>query len=516
MDPSSVAYKICFILLRTDMVEWPRPTVLVTDRRYHEILIRGGDGIPVSETGGSPDGNPAGERSGPPTDPQGQRQGTLPRAQVGVIRTDGGTRRAGVVARLPSVSSVGMWYRKHGLAGVIGRAGSFLAGTIVLGVVCDRGEDCILDSADLIAWCGPDAVWTLEERWTDGETTQGSLRETVPESEDTRGEPASGRRDGRDTGLPSSGPFVAELRDPLVAGPHATVITTDGSVLTDSVTDDRAQTRWMFDAAILNAPRPVTRALRRGSGSVDVSRLPASALLYHHSDNFYHWVVEQLLKCRAIRHYESMTGTAVDLLVRSNPPPFVPAFLDLCGYDESDIREWDGDPRRVDRLVVPSRPVPTPTTLSWLDGLLASTVGRADDGPTWLYLSRDHAEKGRRVRNLDELKPLFEQYDVETVRPEETSLRAEIATIRQATGIIGPHGAGLTSMLWNTDLAVVEIFNDVRDDTYEELSRRGNYTYEAVEGRPVGSANRAFNRDIEVDIADLEAAIRRTSGSVTE
>ncbi len=266
----------------------------------------------------------------------------------------------------------------------------------------------------------------------------------------------------------------------------------------------------MLNSAITHRPRTLWSALRHGPVAIDGQHVSVGTVLYHHNENYYHWIIEQLLKLRAIEHYENQTGDEVTLIVDSDAPTFVFEFLDICGYDESDLLLWDGEPLRVERLILPSHPEPTPGTLSWLEDRVTTAVSCPRSDSDWLYISRQQAKRGRRIQNYSEIKELFEQYNIRPLSPEKLTLKEEICAVRNATGIIGPHGAGLTSIIFGDQLDVVEIFNRVIKAPYYTLSYLKGHNYQALSGEPVGDARRELNKNMIVDTQQLEQILQHT------
>lgn len=301
-------------------------------------------------------------------------------------------------------------------------------------------------------------------------------------------------------------PFVAEIEGALIIGPHATVFTNNGTVLSDVITDRRERVRWMLNAAITKSPYRVWTALRGNPQEVTTPVVPTAAILYYQSDNYYHWLLEQLLKLRQIEHYESRTETSVTLLVRADAPPFVDEFLELCGRDQY-IR-WGGEPLLVDRFVAPSRAEPTPAALEWLRTRFDGQLEANKEWPKWVYVSRQRAPRGRQVSNFDELKPVLDRYGVEIVQFESLSLVEEIALCRQAEGIIGPHGAGLTSQVWSDQLTVIELFNNVVKAPFYILSHVLGHNYTALAGYPTETTRRPVDRNFAVDVDEIEAILQ--------
>jgi hypothetical protein len=72
-----------------------------------------------------------------------------------------------------------------------------------------------------------------------------------------------------------------------------------------------------------------------------------------------------------------------------------------------------------------------------------------------IYISRAKA-KTRRVLNESELLPVLDRYGFEVVRAEELSYQQQVHLFYEAETVVGPHGAGLTNLLFSEHCRVLE------------------------------------------------------------
>ena len=215
-------------------------------------------------------------------------------------------------------------------------------------------------------------------------------------------------------------------------------------------------------------------------------------------------MINHLPKLRGVERFEEETGNEVTLILRADAPSFVYEVLDALGYGGNRYIEWEGGPLHVDRLVVPSFPEPDLETLEWMRTRLEASKGENKVDSRGVYISRQKATKGRRIRNYDEVTSMLMDYGVEPVYVEDLSLRDEIATLQHADRVVGPHGAGLTSMIWTDDLAVVELFNTVANAPFYILAEILGHDYAAIAGQGVGETGYLRNQDIVIDVDELE------------
>ena len=105
-----------------------------------------------------------------------------------------------------------------------------------------------------------------------------------------------------------------------------------------------------------------------------------------------------------------------------------------------------------------------------------------------IYINRGDARK-RRLRNEAELWPLFAAKEFESVSAGALSFRDQVLLFSQAAAIAGPHGAGLSHILFAVPGAqVLEIFpaDKAFDVDYFYLTKAMGGTYDAVVGSSGG------------------------------
>lgn len=301
-------------------------------------------------------------------------------------------------------------------------------------------------------------------------------------------------------------PFVAEIENVTVVGPDAVALNNDGKVIAETInsTNDSYNGRVgrAISSAIIDSPYRVGTALLGNSTPSPVASLPIASILHSRWNNYYHWTLEHLLKLRGISYYERVTGNDVTLIIPPNPPSFITESLRLLGYTDNYI-EWDGEPLQVNQLVVPTFPELTPKTIEWLRRSMLNSVNISDSNPEWVYISRQNENK-RRIENYKEVKAVLDNHGIETVFCENLSMEEEVRLFSSVKGIIGAHGAGLTAMVWGTDISVIEIFNGVVKRPYYVLADVLGHNYDALSGQPVGNANQRRNLNIIVDVEELE------------
>ncbi len=303
-------------------------------------------------------------------------------------------------------------------------------------------------------------------------------------------------------------PFVAEIQNGGVVGPNGAVITSDNQIIADSLKFPARHHDLHGAAARAVFSKPYFKSIAheyRHQSKTDLS----SAVVLHHgaeSTGFYHWIIDNMLRLRSVRVYEELTGNNVTLILSAHAPDFVYDLLDYAGFGDNDVVLWDGQWISVENMVIPSWPEPTPKNLDWLKTKVSSNlehskisryVKQVSDECDYIYISRQKASK-RVVKNYNEIKPILNKYNIKEIKFSNLNIESEIHLIRSITGIIGPHGAGLTSMIWADDLSVLEIFNGVVIPPFFVIADVLDFEYSAIMAEPI-EGNRVRDRDIYVD-----------------
>jgi hypothetical protein len=226
--------------------------------------------------------------------------------------------------------------------------------------------------------------------------------------------------------------------------------------------------------------------------------------------NYYHWLTEQIPRLRGVEAYASATGETPEVLVESDPPSWVTELLDLGGVPADRRREWTRSGATVDRLVVPKyvrkaspgEYEPSRADLNWVREKFRRAVsGRTAGAGPRLFVTRADADE-RRLENREAIGEMLHQYGFESVVPTEYSVSEQVRLFRDAEVVVGPHGAGLTNILFADDVTVVEIFPaDYTPAYFYVIAELFDYDYHHLIGTDV-------NTYFRVDIGQLESTIK--------
>jgi len=372
------------------------------------------------------------------------------------------------------------------------------------GLVTRDYDELVIDSAELRAISSEEALWELEDEHSLSTEMLFELMPLSNESLETFRSPFFAFKQ----------PFVTHIDDITILGDRGLPVTDSGCIVADTMSFDpynqvdlnarvEKAIREAIDSDLYNTLALFSERLSISGGE----SLRIACPLLGGGLNYYHWMLEGLLKLRGVSRYESETGESIQLIVPADPPTYVEESLELLGVDER-VYYYDGsDPLRIDRMVVPSYPELTPSNIHWLREQILGRVPETGSSGDSFYITRQQADR-RRVSNYDAIEPVLDDFGVEPVYCENLSLREQIQLFTSADCIIGPHGAGLTNMVWGTDVTVLEIFNGVVQPPYNILAHILGHEYSAIASTQVDNPSDR-NEDITVDIEEFERGIQR-------
>lgn len=304
-------------------------------------------------------------------------------------------------------------------------------------------------------------------------------------------------------------PFVAVAEDARLVGPYPFAVVERKIALdaTVAATVTALNLFYTLRDAVEEGPR---RTFGGGRRSFDTA-----VLLYNcWNGGYYHWVAETLTRLEGVEAYTERTGETPTLIVGPDFGGFQRETLELLGYGPDDWVEWDYTVADVDELVIPSvrreinRGAISPVAVDWLRERIRPAVRERVDLDRFserVYISRDDATR-RTVSNEEELFAELEARGFERYYLAEMSTAETIGLMMQAEVIVGPHGAGLTDILYADDAAVIELCRGERPDSraYYTLASQVGLRYRNVAGAVDGSALRA---DVDAVVEAVETEV---------
>lgn len=309
---------------------------------------------------------------------------------------------------------------------------------------------------------------------------------------------------------PLEPPFVAEINSGYVFPLTGLAITDQLEILEESVASP-FQSRQFPMAALSRQcffdDFPVCTSLLRSDKELintAARRLETASPLSPRYPNYYHWMIETVPRIRYLRAYETRTGNDVTLLVPDDLPSWAEETLTLLEWPEAKIERGTSSVYHIDRLLIPSFPELFVEDFQWIRQQIlnkVSTVQPPIKPDKNIFISRSNATE-RRVVNETEIIEMLSKYDFELVHLEENTLLQNSKIFNNSDIIIGPHGAGLTDLIFCSDSTVVELFGSKIKPPYQRLASVLNVEYTSLECTPKST-------DIIVNPKRLESKINQ-------
>lgn len=222
-----------------------------------------------------------------------------------------------------------------------------------------------------------------------------------------------------------------------------------------------------------------------------ISYLP----FYYWHHNYHHWLLECLPLL--IEYVTRHDPAQVKLLLPQHLNAFQASALDLCDIPSAVRLSFPDEGLCLETLYVPDLGKFSAPQLQSTREYLLNKLGLSPQPKRKLYISRQHAT-GRRVCNEAELLPLLQAEGFEVLHLEHLSFAEQIRIFSEAAVIMGPHGAGLTNLLFAAKgIRVIEL---LPEDSINHCfwimasAREQRYTYVTGE---VKNAQRDFKISLE-------------------
>lgn len=119
-----------------------------------------------------------------------------------------------------------------------------------------------------------------------------------------------------------------------------------------------------------------------------------------------------------------------------------------------------------------------------------------------IYISRSGASK-RRVLNEDKVIDVLADYGFEAIQAEKLTFLDQIRLFAGTAHMVGPHGAGLTNMMFSRHCTVLELFPGAPFTHYRWLSASLGHSYGCLSGRK----ELGKHDDFEVDVDKLRRTV---------
>ncbi|WP_208999326.1 glycosyltransferase family 61 protein [Roseibium sediminis] len=239
-------------------------------------------------------------------------------------------------------------------------------------------------------------------------------------------------------------------------------------------------------------------------------RTLASAILLHHvhGDNYFHFLLYVMSRVELVERLGLPTDIPFLVPERTAETAFFKRAQELGAFGAREIvvqgkREvvLVESPYLVRAFFCQCR------VFDWLADKLGAPAPSKDAAPLFV-VRRANAANGRTFRNQAEMDDVARSLGFETIDPGDHLLEKQVEIFQHAPIVAGPHGAGLTNVLFRSKKpgGLVEIFNPgMGSPHYYMVARERGFSYDSFFAiNPIG---RAFSASTEVDLDTLRESL---------
>ncbi len=218
--------------------------------------------------------------------------------------------------------------------------------------------------------------------------------------------------------------------------------------------------------------------------------------------NYHHWLINSLLRLWWTSHFPELRD--VPLLVPAQRSAFQQDSLAALGVEPHRLLPYDGALWQVEQLFFPASGDYWPLQLRWPREKMFEHYGlREAPGRRRIYISRADAT-GRRVTNEPQVIEMLVRRGFEVLQLAVMPLAEQVRAFAEAKLIVGPHGAGLTNIVFAARNATVVDLHP-RDEINHALwvqSSAVGIRYALLTGPRMNE-----QRDLEISVADLASLL---------
>ena len=281
-----------------------------------------------------------------------------------------------------------------------------------------------------------------------------------------------------------------------------------GAVITDKNYLFRDVSREFYDKvhSVFNQFKLIKPTFLKGSTAV----LAASG-----STVYYHWMCDILPRIEILKRGGLFDQTQ-QFILNFQPNRYQEETLARAGIPQSKIissnNHWNFY-IQAEELVIPSLVSPNDCTSLWacnyLRSLYADEINGQSAGTEKLYIQRLN---GRTVINEPALIANLAALDFRVINAEKLTVAEQAAVFAAAKIVIGPHGAGLTNIVFcRPGTIVIDLFSPKWvNPCYWVIAEHLNLRYGYLEGENIKKENKApKGANILIDINKLKALMKK-------
>lgn len=251
-------------------------------------------------------------------------------------------------------------------------------------------------------------------------------------------------------------------------------------------------------------------SLRYSSGRAKFKRGNYFSLMTYWGENYYHWIHDSLLSLHLVRDRLPQDTT---FIVPAYLKPGLRDMLELVGLPAQQLVWFDGSELwELENLYFsPAQGAhgnDAPEADEWFREQFWRAVGITQpEAKRRVYVSR-RKMKHARIVNESDLEPVLGARGFEIVTPEELTMREQVKLFAEAAFIAGPHGSGLTNILFApSGSRILDIFDRGNPRyVFRAMTSALGQSYWYLQGELIPNPGQQFP-DIRVDPQQVAASL---------
>jgi len=303
-------------------------------------------------------------------------------------------------------------------------------------------------------------------------------------------------------------PFVSTVADVDLLGLWGLAVTPGNRYVVEQA---EGSLRRLSDTLVMTVGEGLAPVHRGPAHASTTLSSPTVSFVGRFDTEFFHWFTDHLPRVLGIEAYRRQTGVAPQILLPPDPPAWLTDSLAWVGVDRDRWVTHPGGRVHVEELVVPAMrrhaydddqdgwSIVSPRSLRILRDRMRTAVDVTPAASERVYISRADASE-RQVVNEAEVVETLAQRGFERYLLSELSLAEQVRLLAHASVVVGPHGAGLTNMIYGDDLDVVELFGETVNPCYYSIAAGLGFDYGYLCCDPTEDGMR-------VDVEDLAAVL---------
>lgn len=269
--------------------------------------------------------------------------------------------------------------------------------------------------------------------------------------------------------------FLSCVPNARLLGRWFLILTPDGRVFQDS-----AATPKLLDRSNIHYRRRLPRLTHKYGAHL--------LLGVHWAHTYFHWIIDVLPRLSILDMYPQLKS--LPMVLPNNVPPAFIKTLEILDIRQENLVPIGQEQFQFDKLYYPSVLSPpgpagqiSPWAVSWLRNKFLGHLPPTSEPSGRYYITRRDAKK-RRLLNEEEFLPRLESEGFELICPGDLSVIEQVRLFSGASIIIGPHGAGLTNMVFApTSATLIELFpGDYFNGCYWTLTSTLDQHYGCIAG----------------------------------